>query len=567
MTGNHPEGHGKMSLSILTNVLSMGAQRALKSHDRTQEQLINQLSSGSRINGARDDPAGQAISARITSGQRGISQALRSINDGTSMLQVAEGAMANVVDSLQRLRELAVASGNGTYGDKDRATLQTEALQILAQINQVGEQTKFNGETLFSQEGGSIGGDEKKRRVLDGLKTGWLSSAEQMVKQYYGIEGDGVKITVNLDTTDGGSGVLASVSGIPVGGKYTNLHLNLDMADFGGGDTRDGGGAPIYNDRVVAHEMAHAVMSRTMNFTDLPKWFVEGTAELMQGADERVRSSIANGNSVATIVGGVAGGGFVYEGGYLASRYMHDKLKGLGVEGGIKGVMQYLNQNQSANLDQALNAVSKGEIASTAAFLADFGGSNGVDFVNTKVNLTNADTGAIGGLDADNGAARDAKAVVADAGDNNAKDGLAKFDVAYPELGGGTGMRRVQIQAGDKAGDLIELQFSAMNARALGLANLDMKNGAISLLHVDEALDFVNKQRVVVGASSNRLDMAANSLQTDSINMAAAKERVEGVDYASAAAGLTRAQILQQAASAMLAQANQQPRNVLSLLR
>jgi len=544
----------------------MGAQRALKSHDRTQEQLINQLSSGSRINSARDDPAGQAISARITSGQRGISQALRSINDGTSMLQVAEGAMANVVDSLQRLRELAVASGNGTYGDKDRATLQTEALQILAQINQVGEQTKFNGETLFSQEGGSIGGDEKKRRVLDGLKTGWLSSAEQMVKQYYGIEGDGVKITVNLDTTDGGSGVLASVSGNVSGGKYTNLHLNLDMADFGGGDTRDGGGAPIYNDRVVAHEMAHAVMSRTMNFTALPQWFVEGTAELIQGADERVRSSIANGNSVSTIVAGVAGGGFVYDGGYLASRYMHDKLKGLGVEGGIKGVMQHLSQNQGSTLDQALNAVSKGEIASTSAFLSDFG-ANGVNFVNNKVNLTNADTGAIGGLDADNGAARDAKAVVADAGDNNAKDGLAKFDVAYPELGGGTGMRRVQIQAGDKAGDLIELQFSAMNARALGLVNLDMKNGAISLLHVDEALDFVNKQRVVVGASSNRLDMAANSLQTDSINMAAAKERVEGVDYASAAAGLTRAQILQQAASAMLAQANQQPRNVLSLLR
>lgn len=566
MTGDHPQVHAKMSLSITTNVLSMGAQRALKSHDRTQEKLIEQLSSGSRITAARDDPAGQAIAARISSGQRGMSQTLRSINDGTSMLQVAEGAMANVVERLQRLRELAVASGNATYGDGDRAALRTEALEILAHINQVGEQTKFNGETLFSQDGGSIGGDEKKRRVLDGLKTGWLSSAEQMVKQYYGIEGDGVKITVNLDTTDGGAGVLASVSGNVVGGKYTNLHLNLDMADFGGGDTRDGGGSPYYNDRVVAHEMAHAVMSRTMNFTALPQWFVEGTAELIQGADERVRSSIASGNSVAAIVGGVAGGGFVYEGGYLASRYLHDKLKGLGVEGGIKGVMQHLSENAGSTLDQALNAVSKGEIASTAAFLSDFG-ANGVNFVNTRVDLTNADTGAIGGLDADGAAPRDARQVVADAGDNNAKDGLAKFDVDYPELGGGTGIRRVQIQAGEGAGEFIELQFSAMNARALGLANLDMKNGAISLLHVDEALDFVNKQRVVVGASSNRLDVAANALQTESLNMTAAKERIEGVDYASSAAGLTRAQILQQAASAMLAQANQQPRAVLSLLR
>ena len=161
-----------MSLSITTNVSSMGAQRALKSHDRTQEQLIERLSSGSRINSARDDPAGQAIAARISSGQRGMSQALRSINDGTSMLQVAEGAMANVVESLQRLRELAVASGNATYGDKDRATLQTEALEILAHINQVGEQTKFNGETLFSQEGGSIGGDSGGGAATPGAGAG-----------------------------------------------------------------------------------------------------------------------------------------------------------------------------------------------------------------------------------------------------------------------------------------------------------------------------------------------------------------------------------------------------------
>lgn len=566
MTCDHPEVHVIMSLSITTNVLSMGAQRALKSHNSAQEKLIEQLSSGSRINGARDDPAGQAISSRMTSGQRGMSQALRSINDGTSMLQVAEGAMANVVDQLQRLRELAVASGNGSYGDGDRAALQTEALQILAQINQVGEQTRFNGEAVFSQEGGSIGGDERKRRVLDGLKTGWLSSAEQMLKQYYGLEADGVKMTVNLDTTDGASNTLASVSGGWLGGKFADIHLNIDMADFGDGSGRDGGGAPLYSDRVIAHEMAHAIMSRSMNFQSMPQWFVEGTAELIQGADERVRGAIAGGATVAGIVGTIAGGGFSYEGGYVASRYLHDKLKGLGVEGGIKGLMQYLTQNQGANLSQALDAVTNHEIGSTAAFLSDFG-ANGANFVATKMNLTNADTGAIGGLDADGGPARDARAVVADAGDNNARDGLANFEVVYPELGGGTGVRRVQIQAGEGAGEFIELQFSAMNARALGLADLDLKNGAVALLHVDEALDFVTRQRVVVGASSNRLDLAASSLQTQSINLAAARERIDGVNYASSAAGLTRAQILQQAASAMLAQANQQPRAVLSLLR
>lgn len=558
-----------MSLSITPNVQSLASQRALRTHTTEQEKLIGRLTAGTRINAAMDDPAGQAIAARMSSGQRGINQALRSISDGSSMLQVAEGAMANVVDGLQRLRELAVASNSAGKSGQDRAALQTEAVQILAHINQVGEQTRFNGETLFSQDQVSIGGDAKKRAVLDGLKTGWLSASEKMLANLFGIEADGVKLTVDLDRNDFAAGVLASVSGQVVtggDGKYNDVHLNINMAAFSPGETRDGGSAPMYSDRIIAHEMAHAVMSRAMNFDPLPDWFKEGAAELIHGADERVRSSVASGNSIDAIVDGVADGNFKYEGGYIATRYMHDQLKGMGVEGGIKGVMQYLMRNGGATLDTALDTVSGGRIASTSAFLSDFE-AHGADFVATKMNLNNADTGAIGGFDADGGAVFDARKVVANAGDNNAEDGLARFEVVYPELGGATGVRRVQIQAGENAGQAIELRFSSMNAHALGLADLDLRNGAVALLHVDQALDFVNQQRVAVGASSNRLDMAANALNTDAVNLAAAMERIEGVDYATSAAGLTRAQILQQAASAMLAQANSQPRAVLSLLR
>lgn len=555
-----------VSLSINNNSLSLNAQRSLRLHVASQEMLLTRLTAGSRIGKAADDPAGQAIAARMDSSMRGVSQAMRSISDGSSMLQVADSALANVADSLQRLRELAVASGNGSHGAGDRATLQQEATQLLHHIDQVGARTEFNGEAIFSQDRVSIGGDERKRAVIDGLKTGWLSASEKMVKDLFGIEADGVKLTVNLETTDGGSGVLASVSGTIAGGKFANVHLNIDMADFGTAATPDGGGAPFYSDRIIAHEMAHAIMSRSMNFNSLPDWFIEGTAELIHGADERVAGAVAGGATAGSIVGTIAGGGFTYEGSYVAARYLHDKLKGLGVEGGMKGLMQYLTQNQSATLDTALNAVSKGEIASNAAFLADFG-ANGAAFASTNIDLANADTGAIGGLDADGKRALTARGVVADTGDNNASDGLSGFVVAYPELGGHTGVRRVQVQAGDGAGDLIDLQFSAINAQALGLADLDLQRGAVALLHVDQAIEFVNQQRVVAGASSNRLDLAAGALQTSSVNMAAAKERIEGVDYAGAAAGLTRAQILQQAASAMLAQANSQPRAVLSLLR
>jgi flagellin len=557
-----------MTLSINNNTLSLQAQRQLARHTADASKAIEKLSSGSRIGGASDDPAGQAISARMSSQLRGMSQVMRNINDGTSMLQVADSAMANIGDSLQRLRELAVQSGDGGMSDKDRGALQQEATQILAQISDVGATTAFNGQSLFSQDTSSIGGDARTRRVVDGLKTGWLASAEDMVKKYYGIEGDGAEISLNLKDTDGQWNTLASVSGyVESNGKVGTLSLNLDMADFGSGDTADGGEAFLYNDRVVAHEMVHAIMDRSTNMASLPKWFKEGTAELIQGGDERLRNVVA-GSSAASVVSDVTSGVFSYEGSYAASRYMHDKLKELGVDGGMKGIMTYLNKNQCANLDTALNAVTNGAIADTSAFMADFQ-ANGAAYISTKMNLTNADTGAIGGLDADGGPVRTAQDVVSDVGYTSADKPLQNFKVNFPDTSATTGINRMQIQvgAGTSKDDLIELQFSAMNAHALGLADLDMTNTATALLHIDQAIDFVDKQRVVAGAASNRLDMAAANTQTSSINLAASQSRIQDVDYASTTATLTRSQILQQAASAMLTQANGQPSAVLALLR
>lgn len=555
-----------MTLSIKNNTLSLQAQRQFAEHTADASRMIAKLSSGARIGGASDDPAGQAISARMSSQLRGMSQSMRNINDGTSMLQVADSAMANIGDNLQRLRELAVQAGNDTLSASDRGALQKEASQLLVQITQVGTDTAFNGQALFSQDTTSIGGDDRQRKVIDGLKTGWLASSEAMVKKYYGIEGDGADLTLDLTHTDGAWNVLAYVQGSG-GGKLGNLTLNPDMADFGGGDTADGGAAYLYNDRVVAHEMVHAIMARSMNFSPMPKWFTEGTAELIQGADERLAGAIAGGGAAA-VVSGAAAANPSYEGAYVASRYLHDKLKELGVDGGMKGLMTYLSKNQSATLDTALNAVTNGAIANSGAFMSDFQ-ANGVNFINTKMNLTNADTGAIGGLDADGGPSRNAEDVVSDVGANPADKPLMHFNMIFPEIGGNTGVNRMQIQvgAGTSHDDLIDLEFSAMNAHALGLADLDMNQSAVALLHIDQALAFVDKQRVAVGAAGNRLDMAAANTQTSSINLAASQSRIQDVDFASTTARLTRAQILQQAASAMLTQANGQPNAVLALLR
>jgi flagellin len=385
-----------------------------------------------------------------------------------------------------------------------------------------------------------------------------------MVQQYYGLQADGTTLKINLDTTDGKGGVLASVVGSTA--ADSDITLNVDMADFSGITTPDGGTGPLYDDRVIAHEMVHAIMLRSTSF-NFPQWFIEGTAELIQGADERVSGALASGQTADDIVGTIAGGGFTYEGGYVASRYLHDRLKSMGVDGGMKGLMTYLSAHRTADLDTALKAVTGGQYQDTGDFMADFA-ANGASFITNTMDLTNADTGAIGGLDADGGPSRDAQGVVAESGFGTADRPLRNFKVEYPDIGSATPtMRRVQVQAGADSGDLIDMQFAAVNASALGLGDLDMHNTAVALLRIDDALAFVGEQRTQVGAYSNRMDVVASNNLTASMNLEASRARIQDVDYAGDTVQLTRTQILQQAASAMLTQANGEPRAVLALLR
>ena len=138
-----------MGLRINTNIASLTAQRNL---DKTQAQglqALNRLSSGLRINSARDDAAGLAISTRFTAQVRGLSVAIRNASDGISLAQTAEGALGAMTESLQRLRELALQSSNATNSNSDRQALDAEAKQLIEEIRRVSEQTNFNGRNLL----------------------------------------------------------------------------------------------------------------------------------------------------------------------------------------------------------------------------------------------------------------------------------------------------------------------------------------------------------------------------------------------------------------------------------
>jgi flagellin len=130
---------------INTNIASLNAQRNLNASQTALNVSLQRLSSGLRINSAKDDAAGLAISERFTAQIRGLNAAARNANDGISLAQTAEGALGEVGNNLQRIRELAVQSSNATNSSTDRAALQTEDAQLLNEIDRVANQTAFNG--------------------------------------------------------------------------------------------------------------------------------------------------------------------------------------------------------------------------------------------------------------------------------------------------------------------------------------------------------------------------------------------------------------------------------------
>ncbi|SKB41552.1 flagellin N-terminal helical domain-containing protein [Sphingopyxis flava] len=134
---------------INTNVSALRAQNNSRVANRMQSQAMERLSSGKRINSAKDDAAGLAIATRMDANVRGLNQAVRNANDGISLAQTAEGAMGNISNILVRMRELAVQAANGTLGDDDRAAIQTEVTALVSQIDDIASRTTFNGTDLL----------------------------------------------------------------------------------------------------------------------------------------------------------------------------------------------------------------------------------------------------------------------------------------------------------------------------------------------------------------------------------------------------------------------------------
>lgn len=406
-----------MAAVINTNIASLNTQRNLGMSQSSLNTSIQRLSSGLRVNTAKDDAAGLAISERMTSQIRGLNQAARNANDGISLAQTAEGALGKVGDMLQRVRELAVQSANATNSNSDRVALNDEATQLKSEIQRLAEQTSFNGTKLldgnFANQSFQVGANQGETINVSAIANSnisalgsWTNVAEAAVA-----------------TTSPASGTFTTATSSAIGQAFT-----LTVA-----------GATVFSKTTTA-------------------------------AVETVTAADLDGG-LTTNAAAITAAGITYTGTFAGGDIVFSKADGTDF---------------------------------STALTSNFGTSAGsfatAGFVGTQTNGT---------------------AAVA----------------AAPQTG-----------------------FTSLDISTVVGANNAM-------LAMDAALNSVNSDRATLGALQSRFESVVSSIQIQSENLSSARSRIVDTDFAAETASLTRGQILQQAGTAMLAQANSLPNNVLSLLR
>ncbi|ARN72759.1 flagellinolysin [Oceanicoccus sagamiensis] len=567
-----------MALVINTNLSSINAQRQLNGNSSALSTSLERLSSGLRINSAKDDAAGLAIANRFTSQIRGLDQASRNANDAISFLQVAEGAFGEVTNNLQRMRELSIQAANdGALSDQDKQNIQKEVTQLIQEIDRIADTTSFGQQKLFSGVTGNIV-DADQQDIVTGLKNYWLGEAQDRISTYYGLDvaAGGPDLTVEFTSGDASVAYVQSAVTVPAG-ELVEQSLVIDVDDFAPVELPNGKDAFLnnYSDRVIAHEMVHAIMYRTMDASqirtdtivgsgDVGSWFLEGAAEFIHGADERLSAAITAEGGVANLVDQLASDSIngVYAAGYAAVAFMHDEVKTQGGNG-LADIMAALVAGDS--LDTAIN--NNTSYTGLADFETNFMGTDGENFV-AAMDLLNDDTGAIGGLDADfdiGGSELTAESVLPNvlAYEEQPLDNINVIFNTESTLAATS----VEYQVGAQANETITASVGGASAETLGVADIDVSvdpNSALSI--IDDALSYISSTRADLGAVQNRLQSTIANLKGTSENVSASRSRVLDADYARETGVLVRSQIIQQAAFSVLSQANSQPQAVLELL-
>ncbi|MCA3229604.1 MAG: flagellin [Burkholderiales bacterium] len=494
---------------INTNIASLNTQRTLNSSQSMQAQALQRLSSGLRINSAKDDAAGLAISERFTSQIRGLNQATRNAQDAISLSQTAEGALGEVSNNLQRIRELAVQAANGTNSASDRAALNNEVQQRLAEVDRIASQTSFNGLRVLDGtygtqqfQVGANAGETISVALNQGVRSNQLGRVATSTT------------VVNADTYAGGSITVGSNAAVTV-----NASVDNSSGTGNAGRTADS----AYSKALAVNNAGvgglTATATNNIEFT---------VAAVASGGAADGYSLVINGTNIFNATDVSVAGGISAQGVLNA---INAQTANTGVTASLDGTNLRLSAADGRNISigQTLGADATGGLTAGA------GGSttvNGVEF----------------------------------------RDGtLAAF--ASPSVNRGT-ISFTATESLTFTGNADDFGLGAATTNValdsttlnnIGVTSISAANDAIA--RVDAALTTVNTVRATLGAVQSRFEATISNLQTSSENLSASRSRIQDADFAEETAKLTRAQILQQAGVAMLAQANALPQNVLALLR
>lgn len=564
-----------MASTIQTNVASLNAQRNLSASQNTLATSLQRLSTGLRINTAKDDAAGLGISERMTSQIRGLNQAQRNANDGISLAQTAEGALQSSGDILQRIRELAVQSMNGSNTSSDRAALNTEVQQLTQELQRVATSTQFNGMNIMDGSAGTI-----TFQVGANANQSIGASAGNFQTNAYGsyrIGGLAAYTTGGVgDLTAGTTGAAGNAFGNSLlATEGTGASIVVGAAAVGDFQIATGSGNfdVYYRAGASAGEIAAAVNSTGSGVTASAITEVvlgaDGTDNLLQNMNYSFAISTdtsGSGNDpkytiVSFKTGGADDTADVDSGSYLSAAVsaFNDAAAKTGftaeavqTETGVWGIKL---TNQSGNDLRILNNSYENDGTTALAV-----GVTDISVLDGDATTTDGLTVTLAG-----GSLGATTTGVWDDGDGAWITGKVTFDSskAFSITTAVADVFQAPGTPGTGAAGTYGAQLQAVNAMDVSTAEAAKRTLGI----VDGALATVNDQRSRYGALQNRFQTTIANLQTTSENLSASRSRIQDTDFAAETANMTKAQILQQAGTAMLAQANALPQNVLSLLK
>ena len=484
-----------MAQVINTNIASLNAQRNLNKSQITMNTSLQRLSSGLRINSAKDDAAGLAISERMTSQIRGLDQAQRNANDGISLAQTAEGALGTIGDNLQRIRELAVQSANATNSASDRASLDSEATQLISEITRVANQTQFNGLNL-----------------LDGSFT---SQSFQV--------GANANQTIDISSIADSRATALGSNILQLGGTDMNVYTAAAA------DNSAGNGVDVE-------------AGLTLNTTNGGTTAAFGYAA---GASAKDIAAAINTNAAAVGITATASNSATFSGLSLAGTVSFN-LNGTAISAAVT------DPTDLTALVGAING-AQGTTGVTASFTST-SSKQSITLTTTDGRNIAIDTFASTG--AGNQTATFGTATLTEAGnDSSIKTGTVSL-----------ASNKGAITAAGHNADVFNSATSTFSSMA-SISLTSAANSQLAIATIDAALAQVNSSRGDLGAYQNRFSSVVTNLQTASENLSASRSRIQDTDFAAETASLTKAQILQQAGTAMLAQAKALPQQVLSLLQ